>query len=82
MEPPVSCLWFGTRKIAKLSGGFLSFLCRTHVNKGANDGISKDIGAPFYLINANRERAIYQPLWEAFNAYREQATKQTLEDLK
>ncbi|WBA82376.1 TniQ family protein [Endozoicomonas sp. GU-1] len=51
-------------------------------DKGANDGISKEIGAPFYLINANQERAIYQPLWEAYNAYRKQSIRQTIEDLK
>ena len=46
MEPPVSCLWFGTRKIAKLSGGSLFFLRRTHVDYGVLDELARGCANP------------------------------------
>ncbi|UYM17675.1 TniQ family protein [Endozoicomonas euniceicola] len=62
--------------------GFLSSSRQIRRSRGVNAGISKEIGAPFYLLRANRQKAIYQPLWEAYCEYREIATRQTVEDLR
>ena len=60
---------------------FLTESRQTRRRKGITDGISKEIGAPFYLIKNNRHKPAFQPLWEAYLDYREIATKQTLQEL-
>ncbi|KEQ19406.1 TniQ family protein [Endozoicomonas numazuensis] len=50
--------------------------------KGNTDGISKEIGAPFYLLKANRHKAVYKPLWDAYCDYRHNATQQTIQEAR
>lgn len=48
--------------------------------KGNTDGISKEIGTPFYLLKANRHKAVYKPLWDAYCDYRYNATQKTIQE--
>lgn len=50
--------------------------------RGNTDGISKEIGAPFYLLKANRHKAIYKPFWGAYCDYREKSTQQTIREVR
>ena len=45
--------------------------------QGANDGISKEIGPPFYFLKTRSKQAIYQPLWEAYHHYRNKRVHET-----
>ena len=50
--------------------------------RGNTDGISKGIGAPFYLLKTNRYKAVYKPLWNAYCDYREKSTQQTIKEVR
>ena len=50
--------------------------------RGNADGISKEIGAPFYLLKANRHKTVYKPLWHAYCDYREMSTQQTIKEIR
>lgn len=61
---------------------FLTECRQTRQKRGVAYGISKEIGAPFYLIKANRHKAIFKPLWDAYDDYREKTTQQTLKEIR
>ena len=61
---------------------FLADNRQTRRSKGASDGISKEIGPPFYWIKANRQKTAYKPFWEAYCEYRKKATKETIKALQ
>ena len=50
--------------------------------KGNTNGISKEVGAPFYLLKANRHKPVYKPLWDAYCVYRHNAAQQTIQEAK
>ena len=56
---------------------FLSTSRKLRRGRAASYGISKEIGAPFYHLKANRYKPIYEPLWQAYSDYRAIETKNT-----
>ena len=61
---------------------FLTECRQARRKRGVTDGISKEIGAPFYLLKANRHKAAYKPLWDAYCDYRERAIQRTIRELR
>ena len=57
---------------------FYQFLTTSRLLRRENGnryGISKEIGAPFYLIKANRHKRAYIMLWDAYCSYRKIETR-------